>query len=205
MRRLCSEREVSPRASCPESRWWVNVPIAGPGSQPSTTSCSTWWRGQAISPGIPARLLPLTPRTSVGLDRPGGRFLKLPPGEILGGSTPDRLALRRSAGDSSCRRAFLLWRGHARRRLLALHDTPPVGMTPIRRGEDYSAFPSFDYLTTLFHLADLVVAVGAAILMKRSARDSGGRRAAPQRRSRSRRCGSLAPVLRQKSVQGASG
>jgi len=82
---------------------------------------------QAISPGIPPRLLPLTARAGVGLDRPGRRFLKLPLRDILDGSTPNRLALRRSAGTSRCRRGFLIRRGHARRRLLALHCTPPFG------------------------------------------------------------------------------
>src|SRR4029450_6816746 len=79
----------------------------------------------SISPGIPLRLLPLTARAGVALDRAGRRFLKLSRGDILDGSTPDRLALRRSAGGSGGCRGFLIRRGHARRRLLAPHCTPP--------------------------------------------------------------------------------
>src|SRR5690349_14133244 len=84
---------------------------------------------QPISPGIPPGLLPLTARARVGLDRSGGRCLKLSLGDILDGGIPDRRALRRSAGGSRGRRRFLIRRGHTQRRLLALHCAPPFGMT----------------------------------------------------------------------------
>ena len=115
---------------------------------------------QAISPGIPPRLLPLTARAGVGLDRPGGRLLKLSLGHILDGSTPNRFALRRSAGASRCRRGFLTRRGHARGRLLALHCTPPFG---------FSRLSPFSIASRRSPTSQISWWSWAAILMSRSA------------------------------------
>ena len=115
--------------------YWTLGHVCGRGLSASPASAKDCIRRrQAISPGIPPGLLPLTARARVRLDRPGSRFLKLSLGDILDGGIADLRAFRRSAGGSRGRRRFLIRRGHTRRRLLAPHCASPFGMTPAKEG-----------------------------------------------------------------------